>query len=62
MAEIKITIQKGGRVKIDDKDVTSTTAKFTETLANDLGTIEERHVAEGFNYQNEGQDQTQKQH
>lgn len=44
MKEIKVTIGKGGRVRIDAKGSKGGgTAKTTKELADKLGDIEERH-------------------
>ena len=45
MKQVKLTIGKGGVVKIDAHGQEGAgTAEFTERLANDLGKIEERHI------------------
>lgn len=46
MAEIKLIIPKGGKVKILDKGKNA--AAFTEKLAKELGSIEERHKGGHF--------------
>ncbi len=49
MREIKIKFSKGGKVQINAAKVTANeVANFTEKLAKELGTVEERHKGEQF--------------
>lgn len=61
-SEIKITISKGGKTVINDKDVSGNSANFTKNLADDLGEIKERHADMGYGYTDETNDQTEKQY
>lgn len=56
MKEIKIRFGKGGKTKItSDKASAGDSAQFTEKLAKELGSIEERH--KGGQYHSQGGEQ-----
>jgi hypothetical protein len=54
MKEVKLVFMKGGKVKILAEGPNGKgTEKFTEQLAKELGTIEERHKCGGWHYHDE---------
>lgn len=56
MKEIKINIAKGGRTKILAKGTNGIgTENFTEKLAKELGSIEERHKGGSYEHTQSGQ-------